>query len=114
MILIDAMETIDGNKGSRNKLEKKIIKEKNRLNSIRISKLNIRTGAKDLMEPATLTEQDKVQIFQKTLFKFKLMKIRAKIGFIAFKQNKTINELLLNQIKQSYLELVKNREIPIK
>jgi hypothetical protein len=41
------------------------------------------------------------------------MKIRAKIGFIAFKQNKTIGELFLNQIKNSYQELVANKEIHI-
>lgn len=35
------METVDGNKGSRNKLERKIIQERNRVNSIRISKMNL-------------------------------------------------------------------------
>lgn len=78
-----------------------------------MSKLNIKTNAKELIEPATITEEDRALIFQKTLFKFKLMKIRAKIGFIAFKKNKTINETLLTQIKNSYLELVKFKHIPI-
>jgi hypothetical protein len=42
-----------------------------------------------------------------------MMKIRAKIGFMAFKQNYTILELLLIQIKRTYLSLIESKDIKL-
>jgi hypothetical protein len=42
-----------------------------------------------------------------------MMRVRAKIGFIAFKQNKTVSELILGQIKKSYCELVESKELKV-
>jgi hypothetical protein len=38
--------------------------------------------------------------------KFRLMRIRSKISFMAFEKNVTIPELLLTTIKNSYVQLV--------
>ena len=48
-----------------------------------------------------------------TLFKYKLMRIRAKIGFEAFRKKQTILELMLNRIMESYGELLKLGELPM-
>ena len=41
-------------------------------------------------------------IFQKVNTKYKIMKIRQKISFIAFEKSVTIKELIVNQIFESY------------
>ena len=39
------------------------------------------------------------------------MRLRSKISFTAFVENKTINELFLNQIRKTYNALVQQGEI---
>ena len=46
-----------------------------------------------------------------TIFKYKLIKIRSKISFMARKLRMTISELILNQIHSSYTFLIKHEEI---
>jgi hypothetical protein len=41
------------------------------------------------------------------------MRIRAKIGFEAFRKKQTILELMLNRIMESYGELLKLGELPM-
>ena len=41
-------------------------------------------------------------IFQKVNTKYKIMKIRQKISFMAFEKSVTIKELIVNQIFESY------------
>ena len=45
------------------------------------------------------------------MFKYTLMRIRSKIGYIAFQNRMTINELIITQIQRSYLELSKSKQI---
>ena len=46
------------------------------------------------------------------MFKYTLMRIRAKIGYHAFQRRMTINEHILTQILRSYNELTKTNQIP--
>jgi hypothetical protein len=46
-----------------------------------------------------------------TLFRFKLLRVRSKISFEAFLKKKTVHEMLLTQIMQSYSDLLKTGEI---
>lgn len=52
-------------------------------------------------------------IHKTTLFKYKLMRIRSKISFCAFKKNMTISELILKQIAVSFEHFVKLGEIKL-
>lgn len=95
MILIHATKTVDGNKGSLAAVEKFVLTQKARMNK-----------KKGKLEQAEVTDQDKTCIFYSTLMKFRLMRIRSKISFMAFEKNVTIPELLLTTIKNSYVQLV--------
>lgn len=52
-----------------------------------------------------LSNDEKEQTYSETLFKLKLMRIRAKISFSAFLKRETIAECFLRQIYRSYMEL---------
>ena len=45
-------------------------------------------------------------IFQKVNTKYKIMKIRQKISYMAFQKSVTIKELIVNQICESYKVLI--------
>ena len=45
-------------------------------------------------------------VFRKIYFKYLLMRIRAKIGFIAFEKRVTILELFVQTISYSYVHLI--------
>ena len=57
-----------------------------------------------------MTPQERHQIKRTTLIKYKIMRIRAKISFIALQKNKTVFELILEQIMKSYVTLAKLKE----
>ena len=44
-------------------------------------------------------------VYNKVLMKFKIMRIRSKISYIAFKKRMTISELIVTQILKSFKEL---------
>ena len=46
------------------------------------------------------------------MFKFTMMRVRAKIGYHAFQKRMTINELICSQILSSYNTLTRNGHIP--
>lgn len=46
------------------------------------------------------------------MFKYTLMRVRAKIGYHAFQRRMTINEHILTQVLRSYNELTKSKQIP--
>jgi len=52
-----------------------------------------------------LTDNEKLKLLKTTVMKYKIMRIRAKISFMAFHQNITIQELVVKQIMQSNLEI---------
>jgi hypothetical protein len=45
---------------------------------------------------------NEMKVFKKVFLKYKVMIIRAKISFMAFKEGRTINELIISQIIKSY------------
>lgn len=51
------------------------------------------------------------EIYRQTMFKYKMMRIRSKIGYSSFKRRKTVSELLVNQILRSYNKLVSTKQI---
>lgn len=57
-----------------------------------------------------LTEEELHQIKRTTCMKYKIMRIRAKLSFLAFQKNQTIFELLLTQILKSYVLMAKMKE----
>jgi hypothetical protein len=55
----------------------------------------------------------KKMIIENTIVKYKVMKWRMKISFIAFEKRKTIKELFLEAIMKSYMSLFDTGRIPI-
>lgn len=51
------------------------------------------------------------EIYRQTMFKYTLMRVRAKIGYHAFQKRMTINEHIITQIFRSYKELTKTKQI---
>ena len=54
-----------------------------------------------------LTPQELHSIKLTTLLKYKIMRVRAKISFMAFKSQKTVPEMIYDQIMKSFLEIAK-------
>ena len=52
-------------------------------------------------------------INNKVMFKYNLIKIRNKISFMAFKKNKAIGELIIEQILKTYNTLVNEGSIAL-
>jgi hypothetical protein len=90
MILVDSLRTVDGNRGSQNLVEQVILKQKQ----------DMKNDGQDVR--VILTPKDKNSIFQSTLTKFKILRIRSKISLMAFLKNKSINEMILEQILATY------------
>jgi hypothetical protein len=84
MILIDHLKTVDGKKGSQIHVE----------NAILIHKKELKEHQKNLK--VHITSDEKNKIYQATLMKLKIMKIRSKISLMAFEKNKSVNELFLD------------------
>ena len=61
-----------------------------------------------------LTEEELYSIYRTTLMKYKLIRIRCKISYLAFAQKMIISEFLLSKLVDSYIQLVKNDEFPMK
>lgn len=82
-----------------------------------VKHMNTLDGHKDSAEPfkvkQKLTKQHKYPLIRSTVLKYKLMRIRCKISFMAMLQMKTIPELIISQIKNTYYDLVKLKEIKV-
>lgn len=67
----------------------------------------------DLKKQAQLTPMQRYQIQRAACVKYKIMKVRAKISFIAFQKRQTIPELLLNRIYKSFCKIatMKSQEL---
>ena len=95
-LIIDSMETVDGNQNSQKFAEKKVedIKVKQMIKAKKSGFYNIES----LRQKARVSLEEQASMKKTTLFKFKLMRIRSKISFSAFEKHMTIAELFLNQI----------------
>lgn len=58
-------------------------------------------------------QMNEMKIFKKIFLKYKVMVIRAKISYMAFKKGKTINELILSQIIKSYKIMMKQNILKV-
>ena len=92
MVLIDAMETVDGNRGSYKVVEEMVLDQKIKL---RVSQDPYKRSIKQLTNSTRLNVHEENSINQTTLMKFKLMRIRSKISFQAFLKKQTIAENLM-------------------
>ena len=48
------------------------------------------------------------EIYRQTMFKYTIMRVRAKISYYAFQRRMIINEHIISQILRSYNELTKS------
>lgn len=115
-VLIDALDTVDGNKGSANVIYKIIQQEKMKNELIKRDQYNpkkVRAWSKNpaIMDKFMPNKAERHSILKTTLIKYKIMRFRSKISYMAFKKKRTINELFLLQIQSTYSMLIKNREI---
>ena len=68
-----------------------------------------RNSAKKLIQKTK--NQDLV--VEKVVMKYKIMKFRMKISYMAFEKRKTVKELLLDSILKTYIKLFRNGIIPM-
>lgn len=79
-----------------------------------ISKIKIKEAREELGRSLTatakkrkgvVTDIEKLALLKSTVMKYKIMRMRAKISFMAFKSNLTIQELIVKQIMVSNFEI---------
>ena len=102
-VLVDALDTVDGGRGTAEIIKAAVQKQKFE------SEIENRARGGNARKPArpadlakyAVTRQERQAIHKTTLKKYKVLRVRSKISFLAFKAKQTINELLLNQILKS-------------
>ena len=70
-VIVNAMNTVDGNKGTADAIAQQILKLKNR-------------GAHSSSGPTALTQNEQDEIYRSVLMKYKILRIRCKISYLAF------------------------------
>lgn len=105
-LIVRGMKTVDGNKDSIQVVQKKILKIKKRDAGGAFCKADFDDDGNPVIQ-----EKEQYSILRSTCFKYKLMRIRCKISYQAFICNKTIPELLMSQILNTYDDLVFLNEI---
>ena len=89
MILIDCLDTIDGNRGTRTAVTEALLRQNKSSDAEKINH----------------------NLMRKTLLKYKIIKLRSKISYISFINSCTITELFLKQIISSYYGLLYTKQI---
>ena len=100
-LIVRGMNTVDGNRGSIAGVKKKILKIKKKDAESAFTKADFDDDGNPVIQ-----EKEQYSILRSTCFKYKLMRIRCKISYTAFICNKTIPELLMSQILNTYDDLV--------
>lgn len=98
--LIHNLNTIDGNWGSANKLLE-VMNE----NSVKQYLRNTRKTIVSESALQNIKQTNKHHLFRKIYLKYVLMRIRAKISFMALERRMTVVELLIETILRSYREI---------
>lgn len=97
-LLVEQLQTVDGNRDSAVGIKQALLTQR-LAEQERVSQIN-----------AVGREQIKKQVnhrlLLKTTLKYKIIRIRSKISFIAFKLRQTIPELFLTKILESHRDLV--------
>lgn len=97
-LLVYHINTVDGDKDSSLKIMQTLI-DQEQASYLRKNKLKeFKPGVKEKIE-----KQVRHRVMREVRLKYMILRIRAKISFIAFEQKKTILELFVNQIRKSYL-----------
>ena len=104
MILIEAMKTVDGNRGSFDHVEELVLDHKIKQ---KLSQNPQDQTIKQVANSTKLSRQEINSINQTTLMKFKLMRIRSKMSFQAFIKKQTILENIMQSILDTYDLLIK-------
>lgn len=129
--LVQVLSTVDGNRNSANfyiesavineiqRREKRLNKKTNRIRQKILGKGPLASDEEfdETLQIQYLSEEEKEkiryekskEIFRQTMFKYTLMRVRAKIGYHAFQRRMTVNEHILSQILRSYNELTKTK-----
>jgi hypothetical protein len=98
--LVHNLRTMDGKRDSANKILAAIYKDSDR-----------KVGNKKLSQVEIIASNEH-HLFQKVMMKYKVMRIRAKISFMALQKRMTIYELFISTIQSSYRMLQKEGLIP--
>lgn len=111
-LLIVSTHTLDGVKNSANGLSNALFEESVKKRSIQIRRErrghNLSKNNHAIVpakEKVEIRRKHLSQIYRQTFFKYRLMRIRIKIGFHAYQSRQTINEMIISQILASYEEL---------
>ena len=70
-VIVNAMNTVDGSKGTADAIAQQILKLKNR-------------GVDHDCGQTTLTQNEQDEIYRSVLMKYKILRIRCKISYLAF------------------------------
>lgn len=118
--LVMSLNTIDGSRGTAEKAFQQLYLREVMRREKMLKKTCYAKKGMYKKEALVLSEEAKQQImvetrreiYQKTFFKYTLMKIRSKIAYQAFQSRMSINELFISQISDSYEILTENGDIP--
>ena len=99
-LLVYHINTVDGEKDSSLKIQQTLVEQEEADYLKKSKQKEFKAGVKERIE-----KQVKHQVMRKVRLKYIILRVRAKISFIAFEQKKTILELLVNQIRKSYLQI---------
>ena len=132
--LVQVLNTVDGNRNSANfyiesavineiqRREKRLNKKTNRIRQKILDNGPLASDEEfdETLQIQYLSEEEKQkiryekskEIYRQTMFKYTLMRVRAKIGYHAFQRRMTVCEHVLSQILRSYNELTKTNQIP--
>ena len=92
-VVVKNMNTVDGNQGSAQVIEKQINKLKKKHNE-----QHHRHDYDDDIELNLMSDKERFQLIKTTCFKYKIMRLRGKISYHAFCKNQTIPELIMTQV----------------
>ena len=109
-ILIYSLNTVDGEKDSANFIKNIIEKRKQKIFK---SDPAIRQRYNhDINKYSKLTEEEQINIYRTTFMKYKIIRFRQKISFMAFREHKFILEFILSKFGDRYTQLVEKGELP--
>jgi len=69
-------------------------------------KMRLSFNTKTYKDWDRVTKTESIEIFHSTMMKYKLLRMRAKISYMAFYKNMTVQEFFLTSIDRSYRQLV--------
>ena len=105
--LIRNLRTIDGKRGSANQ----ILEVMNNESVEHYKKKNNRRRIEESVR-LKIIQRNEHKVFHQTYLKYVIMRVRAKISFIALERRMTIVELIASTIQKCLLELIEKKLMP--